>query len=236
MPPILLCWPMISEVDVGGMAAEVEPFWQYSISCCCRVTDGSRGALWQSRVWHGSVYKKKLDTEFCHVEKKALTDIYWCLLNIYGDKTKCEYSEAAGSVLQQWWQWHERQATFQMSCTPLTPEKEYLFGSWSRLQPGSCVWSLILASRHWKKWWQFWNIAKFVPGGSHKCSHRNRNSIICKFVRTYWTNMRLKMTVFWIASLLVMRYGVTTMSQRSMEWRHVHSPKKKKVQDAAFIR
>ncbi len=25
MPPILLCWPMMSEVDVGGMAVEVEP-------------------------------------------------------------------------------------------------------------------------------------------------------------------------------------------------------------------
>ena len=25
MPPILLCWPTTSEVDVGGMAVEVEP-------------------------------------------------------------------------------------------------------------------------------------------------------------------------------------------------------------------
>jgi len=25
MPPILLCWPMILEVDIGGMAVGVEP-------------------------------------------------------------------------------------------------------------------------------------------------------------------------------------------------------------------
>ena len=30
MPPILLCQPMTSGVDVGGTAAEVKPFRQYS--------------------------------------------------------------------------------------------------------------------------------------------------------------------------------------------------------------
>ena len=45
MPPILLCWPMMSEADVGGMAVEVEPSYQYSITVCCHVTDGSRGAV-----------------------------------------------------------------------------------------------------------------------------------------------------------------------------------------------
>ena len=34
MPPILLCWPMMSEADVGGMAVEVEPSHQYSITFC----------------------------------------------------------------------------------------------------------------------------------------------------------------------------------------------------------
>ena len=36
MPPILLCWLTMSEVDVG----------QYSVTCCCCATDGSRGAVW----------------------------------------------------------------------------------------------------------------------------------------------------------------------------------------------
>ena len=45
VPPILLCWPMTSKTDVGGMAVEVEPSHQYSITCCCCATDGSRDAL-----------------------------------------------------------------------------------------------------------------------------------------------------------------------------------------------
>jgi len=36
---------MMSEVDVGGMAVEAVPSSQYSITCCCHVADGSRGAL-----------------------------------------------------------------------------------------------------------------------------------------------------------------------------------------------
>ena len=43
--PILLCQPTISEVDFGGMAVEAEPSCQYSITFCCYVTDGSRGAV-----------------------------------------------------------------------------------------------------------------------------------------------------------------------------------------------
>ena len=34
MPPILLCWPMTSEVDVDGMAVEVEPSNQYPVTFC----------------------------------------------------------------------------------------------------------------------------------------------------------------------------------------------------------
>ena len=44
-PPILSCWPMTSEADIGGTAVEVEPSHQYPITCCCCVTDGSRGAV-----------------------------------------------------------------------------------------------------------------------------------------------------------------------------------------------
>jgi len=44
-PTILLCWPTTSEVDVNGMAAEVEPPHQYSIKFCCCVPVCSRGAV-----------------------------------------------------------------------------------------------------------------------------------------------------------------------------------------------
>ena len=47
------------EVDVGGMAVEVERTLRYSIMCC-HVTDGCRGAVWQSSNWHGSADEAKV--------------------------------------------------------------------------------------------------------------------------------------------------------------------------------
>ena len=47
MPPVLLCWPTTSEVDVGGTIAEVEPSHQYFITFYCCATDGSRGMAMQ---------------------------------------------------------------------------------------------------------------------------------------------------------------------------------------------
>lgn len=43
--PILLCWLMTSEAGVGVMAIEAEPSYQYSITFCCHITDGSRRAV-----------------------------------------------------------------------------------------------------------------------------------------------------------------------------------------------
>jgi len=45
VPTVVLCWPTISEADVGGIAVEVDPSHQYSVKSCCHVTDGSRGAV-----------------------------------------------------------------------------------------------------------------------------------------------------------------------------------------------
>lgn len=42
--PVLLCWSMISEADVGGIA-EAEISSQYSVAYCCHVTNVSRGAV-----------------------------------------------------------------------------------------------------------------------------------------------------------------------------------------------
>lgn len=44
MPAILVCWPTVSVAD-AGMAVEVEPSQQYSITLCCCVTDSSRGVV-----------------------------------------------------------------------------------------------------------------------------------------------------------------------------------------------
>ena len=45
MPPVLLCWPMMSEADVGGMAVEDQPSHQNCLTVCCHVTDGSSGVV-----------------------------------------------------------------------------------------------------------------------------------------------------------------------------------------------
>ena len=58
--PVLLHWPMVSEADDGGMAVETEPLHQYPITCCCYVTDGSRGAVQQNDVRHGSAGEAKV--------------------------------------------------------------------------------------------------------------------------------------------------------------------------------
>ena len=83
MPPILLLWPTMSEVDVGAIAVEVEPFHQTV-------------AMWQMAA-EGQPDRMASDTEVClkqrfvieflHVEKMAPTDIHGHLLNIYGDQT-----------------------------------------------------------------------------------------------------------------------------------------------------
>ena len=52
--------PTTSGADVCDEAVEVEPSHQYSITFCCHVTDGRRGAVWQVDVWHGIVYEAKV--------------------------------------------------------------------------------------------------------------------------------------------------------------------------------
>ena len=70
MPSILFCCPTTSEVDVGGMAVGGEPSYQYSITFCCRVTGGSKGAVWQSGVMEVQM-KQRYVVEFFHVEKNS---------------------------------------------------------------------------------------------------------------------------------------------------------------------
>ena len=95
MPPILLCCLTMSEVDVGGMTAEVEPSHQYFVTFCCRVTDG-RWTVWQNGIWHGSIDKEKVVSLNFSVwgvfpvngmsMLVAPIDIHGHLLNIYGDQ------------------------------------------------------------------------------------------------------------------------------------------------------
>jgi len=85
MPFILFCWITASRACVGGMAVKLEPSHQYPIPCCC-VTDGSRGAVWQNGIRHGSVNEVKGWHWILHVEKIAPTDIHRHLLEVSGEQ------------------------------------------------------------------------------------------------------------------------------------------------------
>ena len=86
MPLIVWCWPMSSEADVGGVAVGVEPSHQYSMTCYCRVTDGSRGAVRHSGSDVEVHMKQRCVTELLHVETMSPTDIHRRTRSIEGDQ------------------------------------------------------------------------------------------------------------------------------------------------------
>ena len=128
----------------------------------------------------------------------------------------CEHSEAV-------WKRYERQV-IRWACTAVTPRNEECLDqlthmNWQITTRELCM-EPILSLMCWKSWWQWWNITDFVPSGSHECSRRNRKKTLCRFVRSSWTNTRLKVTVSWITLLLMMRWDVTTTShsQNGRPW------------------
>ena len=114
---VLLCWPMTLKVDVGGMAVEVESSHEYSLTFCCHVADGSRGAAWlkdvltwkcvwsQGMKFFHAEKMAKCGTEFLHVEKSG-THWHSSVLaeHLWWPNSGCEQSEVVGGVFQQWWQ------------------------------------------------------------------------------------------------------------------------------------
>ena len=87
VPSMLWCWSIMSEADIDGMTVEVGPTHQYTITCCCHVTDGSRRAVWQNGVWDGSAYEAKGCCWIPPCRKSYTINIHWQLLNVYWDRT-----------------------------------------------------------------------------------------------------------------------------------------------------
>ena len=77
----------MSDAGVGGMAVDVESSHQYSITFCCHVADGSRGAVWQNGFWHGRAYEAKVWNLIPPCRKKIATiDINQRFLNVYEEQ------------------------------------------------------------------------------------------------------------------------------------------------------
>ena len=112
IPPILLCWPTTSNADVGGMAVEVEPSCQYSITLCCCVTDGSRGAVWRYDVWQKVNMMQRSVTEFLHVNKKGTR---WHSSTL----TKCLWRTNSGCEHSEGWVVHSRSGNSDSGSPPL---------------------------------------------------------------------------------------------------------------------
>ena len=60
--------------NISSMAVEVEPSCQYSITFCCHVADGRRGAVWQMLSDIEMCMKQRCGIEFLRVKKN---DTYW---------------------------------------------------------------------------------------------------------------------------------------------------------------
>ena len=91
---VSLCLSTTSWMDVGGMAAEAELSHQHSITFCCPVADGSRGAAWRNDVWLGKVYEAKV---YHWMPSRGKNCTHWHLLILveclWRSKSGYEHSE-----------------------------------------------------------------------------------------------------------------------------------------------
>ena len=228
MTPTLICWPMMSEAHAGHMTVETEPYQHPA------------RAVWQNGIWHGSTNEVKM----CHwIPPCRKNGTHWHSLRLaehwWRLNSGCEYKEVVGSstVVTMMWKIspvlnsHAQLSHHEMKSISIS-SSVWTSGLW----PGNHAWSRISVLMCWKWWWQCWNVTEFVPGGSHRRSHRSRKNTVCKFVRTYWTNTVLKVTVSRIPSFLLTGRGVTTMRQylNSSPWSGVMwVPHQRKIQGTA---
>ena len=94
--------PVISINFSGDITVQVEPSWHYPITCCCHVTDGSRGAFWQSGSWHGCTDEAKVShwtppcgKNWIHWHSLTLAECLWSPNSGY------EQSEVVAREFQQ---------------------------------------------------------------------------------------------------------------------------------------
>ena len=86
---------------VGDTEVEAEPSHRHPIAFCCCATDGSRGAVWQSDIWHGSADEVMV----CHcIPPCGKNYIHWHSSTIseylQRPNSGCEHSEVVGGAFQ----------------------------------------------------------------------------------------------------------------------------------------
>ena len=92
-PPYIGTWYQ----KLLGYSSRDWTFQQYSFMCCCHVTGGSQGAVWQKDVWHRSAHEAKV----CHwipPYRKVGTHCHSLKLAecLWRPNSGCEHHEAVG--------------------------------------------------------------------------------------------------------------------------------------------
>ena len=106
----------MSVMDVSSMVVEAEHSRLYSITCCCCVTAGSRGIVWQNGRWHGSVD----ETKACHwIPTCRKNGTHWHSSTLaerwWRPNSGCEHSEGWVVRFSSGDSDVKRQATFQVT-------------------------------------------------------------------------------------------------------------------------
>ena len=209
----------MSEVDAGGMAVEVEPSHQYSITCYCHVTDGSRGAVWQIGIWHGNVYEAKV----CHwippCKKMAPIDIHQQLLDVSGDQA------VDVSTVRQWVvsfssddSSMKNKPRSRWPRTAVTPQNEEHLDHLIHVYTARYDQGTVYRAEYWLQ-----SVGNYVGnvGISHSvCQVGSTDARIGTGRKLYGTLLgptehysgMLKVTVPWVPWLPVTRHSATTMS------------------------
>ena len=94
----------MSKVDVGAMAVQLEPSWQYPLHVVAIWRMAAEGH-WQNGIWHGSVNEAKV----CHWNPPCgKNGTHWhsstFAEHLWKPNSKYEHNAAVGDTFQQWWQ------------------------------------------------------------------------------------------------------------------------------------
>lgn len=150
----------------------------------------SRGAELNSFMW----------------EKMAPIDILWHLLNMYGDQKVDVSTVRAGWCISAvaTVTWKSLKSCSRQPCAAITPQVKSISYQLICMNQWIPTRGLCTELNTSVKLQCIGNsgdnvrISQFMPGWSHECWRRNWKNTICEFVRTYWTNARLMVTVPWI--------------------------------------
>ena len=187
---------MMSEADVGHMVVEVEPSCQYSPAFCCCGTDGSKGAIWQNDIWHGSAWSK--DVLLKKWQSLTFTDDYW---------TSMETEE------WMWVQWGDGVVHFISGesnmkdkphsgrpCSAATSQNEECLDQLMHMNREIATRQLSMELNSgfiaFLEMVETLEYCKFALVRSHECTFRNRKNSMCKFVSTYWTIIKAEGDIF----------------------------------------